>query len=405
MKRRSAFAFVFAAGISAGALLLSGCFGGTTDLVEPGLQTGLADRRPDSQEPQEEDLDDSWYNTPGVRSVFGDFGKTESVFVASPAVAAALIPRGAYLVKSAAACGACHGTTSGDPASPLAGGRTMKDRFGSVKAANITPDPETGIGEWNVFEVMRAIRAGIDRRGRPLSLDLHSEYRWLSDQDTKAIAVYLFSLDPVRNPIERRRLGGFERNKWGLFPQHREITGYVPAPQEGTSYQFGRYLANHVSRCVACHTAEGNTSVGTPFAGFGRRGGLLGLFRSIEALFNPPDEVLGDRISPLLSDEGRREVQERDDALAGTPEEQERETEEIYSEALETGNFPVLGPDIRGTSETGLLAWSEDDIVRYLSTGFGPDGELREKRFCPWPFFASMKPEAKSAIAAYLKHL
>jgi hypothetical protein len=34
-------------------------------------------------------------------------------------------------------------------------------------AANITPDPDTGIGKWTDAQIAKAIRDGVDRDGQP----------------------------------------------------------------------------------------------------------------------------------------------------------------------------------------------------------------------------------------------
>ena len=42
--------------------------------------------------------------------------------------------------------------------------------FGTVFAANLTSDRDTGIGAWSDAEISRAIRSGVNRDGRPLFL-------------------------------------------------------------------------------------------------------------------------------------------------------------------------------------------------------------------------------------------
>jgi len=342
-----------------------------------------------------EGADDAWYNTSMLRSWFGDFKQTDPVYITDPESAGALIARGRYLADGAAACGVCHGSKPEDPASPLSGGRPMKDSFGLVHAANITP-AKTGIAGWNVFEVMRAIRSSIDRAGRPFSIDLHLPYRWMSDQDAKALSLYLLASKPVENEVERRRLGGFQRNRWGIVPQHSEVAGYVTALQEDASVGYGRYLTNSVSGCAQCHTAGGIGSGNKLLGGFYQSGGFSGLFDEILSLFEstPLDE---EEANALLVT--REAVKEKAQALPG------EEIQKIYAEAIAEGNFPVGGPNIRGTSEAGLKTWSESDIVHYLSNGTTPDGEIREKRFCPWNRFAKMSETSKLAIAKYLKSL
>lgn len=337
----------------------------------------------------------AWYNASFLRSWFGDFHHTDTVYVTDPESAGALIVKGEKLVKADAACGVCHSSKAEDPASPLSGGRLMKDSFGKLYAANITPSKD-GIGGWNVFEVMRAIRSSIDKSGKPLSIDLHQGYRWMSDQDVKAISLYLLSQPPIANQVERRTLGGFERNRWGIIPIHNEVVGYIPAPNEEASVGYGRYLANHVSNCVQCHTAGGAKSSNVAFAGFYSAGGFTGLFREILGIFEA---------APLEEDIAEELLSTKQASASNRPQLQTSELNKLYNEALAEGNFPIGGPNIRGKSEAGLSKWSEDDIVSYLSNGKTPEGEQRERRFCPWDRYAKMSPIAKQAVALYLKSL
>jgi hypothetical protein len=39
---------------------------------------------------------------------------------------------------------------------------------GTLAAANLTPDPETGLGKWTDGEILRAMREGVDREGKAL---------------------------------------------------------------------------------------------------------------------------------------------------------------------------------------------------------------------------------------------
>jgi mono/diheme cytochrome c family protein len=63
-----------------------------------------------------------------------------------------VMERGRYLIEIASACGVCHTTRGPDgqllPDMKLAGGRILIDRGFRAVAANITPDPATGIGRW-----------------------------------------------------------------------------------------------------------------------------------------------------------------------------------------------------------------------------------------------------------------
>lgn len=360
---------------------------------------GLASMTPS----QPREADSAWYNQRYLKYFFGDFARSEQVYVTSPESIRELTGRGEYLVKHVAACGVCHGTKPGEPSAPLSGGRPMRDSYGSVNAANITPSRDTGIGGWNIFDLMRAIRASIDREGRPLSNDLHASYRWMSDQDAKAISLYLLSQAPIEKAVERRRLGGFERNTWGLIPQHHEVAGYVPAPVENESYQYGQYVAQNVSGCVNCHTQGGLRGGERLFSGAKRSFGIGTVVRDFVALLTPFESTPVDEETSraLLSQEAQAEMNVHPVEEFG----EKLDIPKLYSDALDEGRFPITGPDIRGKMESGIKNWSEDDIVRYLTNGKSPEGEERERRFCPWPFYSGMKVEAKRAIAKYLKTL
>ena len=76
-----------------------------------------------------------------------------------PAVAAstdpAVVERGRYVVRVLASCQACHGDPAQAEANaegrdvPLSGGFTWNIPPGQIRARNITPDAETGIGAFS----------------------------------------------------------------------------------------------------------------------------------------------------------------------------------------------------------------------------------------------------------------
>jgi len=78
-------------------------------------------------------------------------------------------------------------------------------KWGISFAANLTPDPKTGIGKWNedVFiEIMRS--------GRHVSLERNinppmpwKDYAKLSDEDLKSIFAYLATLQPIHNAVPK----------------------------------------------------------------------------------------------------------------------------------------------------------------------------------------------------------
>ena len=75
--------------------------------------------------------------------------------------------------------------------------------WGVSFAINLTPDKETGIGEWSEKSFIQMARTG-KHQGQPNGRDILPPMPWfdmkeLTDADLKAIWAYLRSLAPVRN--------------------------------------------------------------------------------------------------------------------------------------------------------------------------------------------------------------
>lgn len=75
--------------------------------------------------------------------------------------------------------------------------------FGTVYAANLTPDPETGLGAWNENLFIQTIRSGRHLgAGRPILPPMPwPALRQLSDADLRAMFAYLQSLPPIHNAV------------------------------------------------------------------------------------------------------------------------------------------------------------------------------------------------------------
>ncbi len=75
--------------------------------------------------------------------------------------------------------------------------------WGISYAANLTPDPETGLGKWTVQNFIEAMRTGRHMgRGRPILPPMPWDgVAKLTDPDLKAMFAYLMSLKPVRNRV------------------------------------------------------------------------------------------------------------------------------------------------------------------------------------------------------------
>ena len=75
--------------------------------------------------------------------------------------------------------------------------------WGVSFTANLTPDKETGLGNWNAEMFLSAMRTGRQQgKGRPILPPMPwPMIRNLTDDDLRSIFAYLQSLEPVRNRV------------------------------------------------------------------------------------------------------------------------------------------------------------------------------------------------------------
>ncbi len=145
-----------------------------------------------------------------------------------------MVERGKYLVNAVAACGHCHTPRAGadyDMTKYLAGHpendpyprydfsmiqknifllvspqlSAFSGPFGTSFATNLTPDNETGLGEWTEKMFIEAMRTGHhqgnkdNRKIFPPMPNKH--YAQMNDADLKAIWAYLKTVKPVKNEV------------------------------------------------------------------------------------------------------------------------------------------------------------------------------------------------------------
>lgn len=164
-----------------------------------------------------------------------------------------LVARGQYVFGVAGGC-ACHTIPNG---APNIGGRAFPIPFGTVYSTNITPDKETGLGNWSDKEIADAMTKGIRPDGDMLVPVMpYGAYSGMARQDLNALIAYLRTLKPVHKETPRLKtwvpfLRSLVVPIWlKLFG--RFSTPPAEAPQGGIAR--GRYLADHVSLCGDCHT-------------------------------------------------------------------------------------------------------------------------------------------------------
>jgi mono/diheme cytochrome c family protein len=253
---------------------------------------------------------------------------------------ASLLERGAYLAR-AADCMVCHTTQGGKE---YAGGLGFKLPFGTLYSTNITPDKDTGIGNYSDQDFLNALHRGTRRDGARLYPAMpFTSYTYITDADALAIKAYLFSLAPVRAVPPANTLAFPFNQRWAMAfwsALFNPDTRFEPDTSKSPEWNRGAYLAEALAHCGECHTPRN-----LAFALNNRKkfGGAL---------------TAGWRAFNISSDKA-----------------------------------------------TGLGAWSDDDIFSYLSTGHaaghgtasGPMGEAVDQSF------SQLAPEDIRAMVAYLR--
>ena len=118
----------------------------------------------------------------------------------------AIAERGKYIVTTTG-CGDCHNTpgpTGPVPSMYLAGGGKFGFKGAGIAVSrNLTPDPETGLGNVKDEEIKRVLRSGVFHDGRMVH---HRQMPWnafanWTEEDRQAVVTYLRLVKPVRHKI------------------------------------------------------------------------------------------------------------------------------------------------------------------------------------------------------------
>ena len=222
-----------------------------------------------------------------------------------------LVQRGAYLAR-AGDCIACHTAPEGRP---FAGGVPLNTPIGMIYSTNITPDLETGIGRYSMDDFVKVMREGVAKDGHRLYPAMpYTSYARLSQEDLLALYAYFMQgMEPVHNPNHPTQLS------WPLSMRslmavwnalYLKKGEYATDPNKSASWNRGAYLVQGLGHCGGCHTPRG-----------------------------------------VLSQEKAGSEKDGRQYLAGA--------------TLDNWHASPL----TGDRETGLHAWSKDEIVEFLRTG------------------------------------
>ena len=167
---------------------------------------------------------------------------------------AATIERGRQLA-ALGDCAVCHTSEGG---LTNAGGRSLETPFGLIYTTNITPDPDTGLGNWSYTAFERAMRQGIHRDGRHLYPAFpYTHFTRTSEPDLQALYAYLMAQEPVRQRSPQTRLD-FPFNLRPLMAGWNALflkAGTLAAdPLQSDAWNRGRYLVEGLGHCSACHS-------------------------------------------------------------------------------------------------------------------------------------------------------
>jgi mono/diheme cytochrome c family protein len=170
----------------------------------------------------------------------------------------ALVTRGEYLAK-AGDCIACHSTPHGKP---FTGGLKMMTPMGAIYSTNITPDPETGIGQYSEDDFKRAMREGIAKDGHNLYPAMpYPSYAKVNDDDMHALYTYfMHGVAPIKQanrepdikwPLNMR----WPLKFWNIVFLEKGV--YQDKTGKDVAWNRGAYLIQGLGHCGSCHTPRG----------------------------------------------------------------------------------------------------------------------------------------------------
>lgn len=167
-----------------------------------------------------------------------------------------MVKRGEYIFRASGGC-SCH-TVPGSFYENLAGRRALKTPFGAIYSTNITPDGETGIGNWSQQDFSNAMTKGIRPDGSHLfPVFPYTSFTRMKPQDVEDLKVYLDTIEPVVKSNRDDDL--FFLFKWRMGNLFWKLIhfkeGMEPSNQnKSEQWNRGDYLVNALAHCGECHT-------------------------------------------------------------------------------------------------------------------------------------------------------
>ena len=190
----------------------------------------------------------------GKKVTLADYKSADPTGVPASIARTSMVERGAYLTR-AADCVACHTSGGGKE---YAGGLAIRLPFGTLYSTNITPDKETGVGNYSDQDFLDAVRRGVRRDGARLYPAMpYASYSYMTDADVLAIKAYLFSLPPVHAQAPENTLTFPYNQRWAMIfwsALFNPDTRFAPDSDRSPEWNRGAYLAEALAHCGECHT-------------------------------------------------------------------------------------------------------------------------------------------------------
>jgi mono/diheme cytochrome c family protein len=160
------------------------------------------------------------------------------------------------LLFHAGGCISCH-AAAGEAGSP-SGGKPLVTPIGTLYPPNLTPDADTGLGNWQFHEFVAAMREGKDRDGSNLIPAFpYTSYRNMNLEDLSDLFAYLKSLPAVKNEVPENQVIALALVRRGLTLWKAAALGgetWKPDPAQSAGWNRGSYLVNGPGHCQECHT-------------------------------------------------------------------------------------------------------------------------------------------------------
>lgn len=153
-------------------------------------------------------------------------------------------------------CVACHTAPGG---TPFAGGLAIKSAMGDIWSSNITPDKETGIGNWTLDDFRAALVDGLDDEGKHLYPAMpYENFRFMKEEDIRALYSYFMNdVAPAKSDVPETHLSfpfnmRFAIRAWNWVALRHPAT-FTTAEKSETEDR-GQYLVEGPGHCAACHS-------------------------------------------------------------------------------------------------------------------------------------------------------